>query len=99
LGAAEESAAPRWLGESALVCAELERYIERAECDEGGKEEYSTESDEEDAERPGHDAAKIQIAKQGGDDDTKDAINIGHVAFHDWTPFCGCKSISLMSIE
>ena len=67
----------------AFICADFEGRIEWAESDEGGEKEYCAENDKDNAENTGYDTAKIQIGEQCSDDDTDDAIDIGHIAIHD----------------
>ena len=69
-----------------LVCAELEGGIQRAESDHCGEQEYCAEDNKHDTECAGDDAAKVQLGEHCGEDDTSDAIDVGHIAFHGKSP-------------
>jgi hypothetical protein len=65
-----------------FVCAEPERRIQRAESQDGRQEEYGAKHEQDDPESAGDDASKIEVGKQGGDQDSDSAVGVGHVAFH-----------------
>jgi hypothetical protein len=76
----------RSLLELTFVCAEFEQPVERAEGNDGCDEEDRPEDDQHEAECPADNPAKIQIGEQGGEDNSNDAIHVGHIAFHNLSP-------------
>lgn len=76
----------------ALVCAEFEGSIERAERHDRCQGEDSGQHEQDDAEGSGDDPAKVQIGEQGGYHEADDAVDIGHIAFHWVILLCFCGS-------
>ncbi len=69
-----------------LAGAEFEGQVKRAEGDDAGRQENDGQHEQDDTQRAGHDAAKVQVGKQSGDDDADDAVGGSHVLFHNFSP-------------
>jgi len=69
-----------------LAGAEFEGQVKRAEGDDAGCQEDDSQYQQDDAQRAGHDSTKVQVGKQGGDDDADDAVGGSHVLFHRFSP-------------
>lgn len=69
-----------------LAGAEFEGQVERAESDDAGRQENDCQHEQDDAQRAGNNSTKIQVGKQGGDDDADDAVGSSHVLFHNFSP-------------
>ena len=72
-----------------FLSTELEGSVERAEGYNGSQYKDGGEHDQDNAERAGNYSAKIQVGEQGGDDDTDDTVEVGHIAFHREISFGG----------
>jgi hypothetical protein len=62
--------------------ADFEGNVKRAEGNDGSQQEDRAEYNQDNTEHGCDDTAKIQISKQGSDDDTDNAVKVGHIAFH-----------------
>jgi hypothetical protein len=68
--------------ELTFVSAKFKGCIQRAESDNGGHREHSSEDQQHGAERASDDAGEIQIGEQCSDYQADDTIDIGQIAFH-----------------
>jgi hypothetical protein len=65
-----------------FVCTDLKRRIQGAKGDNRREEEYRAENDKHDPESSGDNSAKIKVSEHGSEHDTDNAINVGHISFH-----------------
>jgi hypothetical protein len=72
--------------ESAFVGADFEWCVQRAEGNGGGEQEYGSQNQQHNAGCAGNNTAEIQVSEHGGDNDTDNAVNIRHIAFHRNSP-------------
>ncbi len=82
LGADDYASAPGLSANLAFEGAEFEGDVKRAKGDDGGQQEHSAESDQQDACCAGNDPAKIQVGEHGSEKHADDTVKVGQVAFH-----------------
>ena len=68
--------------ELAFKGADFEGNIKRAESNDGCQQEDCAEHNQDNTKYACDNSAKIQVGKQGSDDDTDNAVRVGHIAFH-----------------